>query len=123
MKREVRSPNAPAPVGPYSQAVDAGAVYCAGQLGTDPSTGKLEEGAVAQTSRALGNIEAVLVAAGLNLGDVVKTTIFLVDMAEFQAVNEEYAKHFAPPFPARTTIQAAALPRGARVEIDAVAVH
>lgn len=121
MKKEVRSKDAPSPVGPYSQAVDAGAVYCAGQLGLDPSTGKLEEGAVAQTSRALRNIGAVLGAAGLGLNDVVKTTIFLSDLADFQAVNEEYAKHFSPPYPARTTVQAAALPRGAKVEIDAVA--
>lgn len=123
MKKEVRSGDAPSPVGPYSQAVEAGAVYCAGQLGLDPSTGKLEEGAVAQTSRALRNIEAILGAAGLSLMDVVKTTIFLADLSDFQSVNEEYAKHFSPPYPARTTVQAAALPRGAKVEIEAVAAR
>ena len=123
MKSEVRNQKAPAPVGPYSQAIDAGMVYCSGQLGLDPATGKLEDGAVAQTTRALRNIEAVLESAGLSLRSVVKTTVFLADMSDFQAVNEEYAKHFSPPFPARTTVQAAALPKSARVEIDAVAVR
>jgi len=123
LKSEVRSKAAPSPVGPYSQAVDAGAVYCAGQIGLDPATGALEQGVVAQTARALSNLEGVLSEAGLHLKDVVKTTVFLVDMSEYAQVNEEYAKHFSPPFPARTTVQAAALPRGARVEIDAVAVR
>lgn len=123
MKAEVRTPAAPAPVGPYSQAIDAGAVYCAGQLGTDPATGKVEEGIVAQTARALNNLEAILGSDGLSLKDVVKTTVFLADLSEYAQMNEEYSKHFAPPFPARTTVQAAALPRGARVEIDAIAVR
>lgn len=121
--KEVRSLGAPSPVGPYSQAVDAGAVYCAGQIGIDPGTGELEEGVVAQTKRAISNLEAVLKASGRGMGDIVKTTVFLVDMAEYPHMNEEYAKHFSPPFPARTTVQAAGLPRGARVEIDAVAVR
>lgn len=123
MKSEVRSKSAPAPVGPYSQAIDAGTVYCAGQIGTDPSTGNLEQGVVSQTSRALSNLESVLLAAGLGLRDVVRTTVFMVDLSEFAAMNEEYAKHFAPPYPARSTVQAAALPKGARVEIDAIAVR
>jgi 2-iminobutanoate/2-iminopropanoate deaminase len=123
MKSEVRSPNAPAPAGPYSQAVDAGPVYCAGQLGTDPATGKLEEGVVAQTARALVNLDAVLRSAGLGLANVVKTTVFMADLGEFPQMNDEYAKHFSPPFPARSTVQAAALPKGARVEIDAIAVR
>ena len=123
MKSEIRTQSAPAPVGPYSQGVDAGAVYCSGQIGMDPATGKLVEGIVAQTSRALSNLEGVLAASGLSLADVVKTTVFVADMAEYQAMNEEYARHFKAPFPARTTVQAAALPRGARVEIDAVAVR
>ncbi len=123
LKKEVRTRDAPSPVGPYSQAIDAGSVYCAGQLGTDPSTGKLEDGVVAQTKRALQNIDEVLKAAGLSLKYIVKTSVFLVDMSEYPRMNEEYSKHFSPPFPARTTIQAAALPRGARVEIDATAVR
>ena len=110
-------------MGPYSQAIDAGAVYCAGQIGADPSTGNLAQGVVAQTARALSNLEAVLSAAGMSLHDVVKTTVFLVDLGEFTAMNEEYARHFAPPFPARSTVQVGALPKGARVEIEAIAVR
>ncbi len=123
MNIEVRSKSAPSPVGPYSQAIDAGQVYCAGQIGIDPATGDLESGVVAQTARALTNLEAVLAAAGLSMKNVVKTTVFLLDIADFAQMNEEYGKHFAAPFPARTTVQAAALPRGARVEIEAVAVR
>ena len=119
MKSEVRSKGAPEPIGPYSQGVDAGAVYCSGQLGADPATGKLEDGVAAQTRRALSNLGQVLGAAGLGLRDVVKTTVFMADLSEFAQMNEEYGKHFSPPFPARSTVQAAALPRGARVEIDA----
>ncbi len=123
MRKEIRAQGAPAPAGPYSQAVDAGAVYCAGQLGTDPSTGKLEVGVVEQTRRALQNIDEVLKASGLSLGDVVKTSVFLVDLSDYAQMNEEYSMHFSAPYPARTTVQAAALPRGARVEIDAIAVR
>ena len=119
--REIRPKAAPAPVGPYSPGVEAGSVYCAGQLGIDPDTGVLEGGVVAQTARALSNIQAVLEAAGLGMKNVVKTTVFLADMAEYPLMNEEYARHFSPPYPARTTVQAGALPRAARVEIDAVA--
>ncbi len=123
MKSEVRSKGAPEPIGPYSQGVDGGAVYCSGQLGADPGTGKLEEGIVAQTRRALSNLGEVLGAAGLGLGDVAKTTVFMVDLSEFAQMNEEYGRHFSAPFPARSTVQVAALPKGARVEIDAVAVR
>ena len=123
MKSELKSKSAPSPVGPYSQAIDAGAIYCAGQVGIDPSTGALEEGIVAQTSRALLNLEAVLGVAGIGLGNVTKTTVFMADLSEFQSMNEEYAKHFRPPYPARSTVQVAGLPRGARVEIEAIAVR
>lgn len=123
MKSEIRSKSSPSPIGPYSQGIDAGSVYCSGQVGADPSTGNLEQGIVAQTARALSNLEAVLNAAGLGLKDVVKTTVFLVDLSEFAAMNEEYAKRFSTPFPARSTVQVAALPKGARIEIDAVAVR
>jgi 2-iminobutanoate/2-iminopropanoate deaminase len=122
LNREVRSTNAPAPVGPYSQAIDAGAVYCAGQLGLDAS-GFLEQGVVAQTRRALQNLEAVLKASDLSMKNVVKTNVFMVDLAEFSQMNEEYSKHFTAPYPARTTVQVSALPKGARVEIDAIAVR
>jgi 2-iminobutanoate/2-iminopropanoate deaminase len=123
MKSEVRSKSAPTPIGPYSQAIDSGSVYCSGQIGIDPLTGNLEQGTVQQTSRALSNLDNVLAAAGLSLKNVVKTTVFMVDLSEFAQMNDEYAKHFSPPFPARSTVQAAALPKGARVEIDAVAVR
>jgi len=123
MKAALNSKSAPSPIGPYSQGIEAGAVYCSGQIGLDPSTGSLVEGVVAQTSRALSNLDAVLRAAGMGLGSVVKTTVFMVDLEEFVPMNEEYGKHFTPPFPARSTVQVAALPRGARVEIEAVAVR
>jgi 2-iminobutanoate/2-iminopropanoate deaminase len=123
MKAGVNSKSAPSPIGPYSQGIDAGAVYCSGQIGLDPSTGKLVEGIVAQTDRALSNLDGVLRAAGLGLNNVVKTTVFMVDLGEFSQMNDEYGKHFNTPFPARSTVQVAALPKGARVEIDAVAVR
>ena len=123
MKAALNSKAAPSPIGPYSQGVDAGAVYCSGQIGLEPSTGNLVEGVTPQTSRALSNLDAVLKAAGMGLGNVVKTTVFMVDLTEFAQMNEEYGKHFTPPFPARSTVQVAALPKGARVEIDAVAVR
>jgi len=123
MKAPLNSKSAPAPIGPYSQGVDAGAVYCSGQIGLDPSTGNLVEGVVAQTARALSNLDAVLKAAGMGLNNVVKTTVFMVDLAEFAQMNQEYGKHFSSPFPARSTVQVSALPKGARVEIDAVAIR
>jgi len=123
MKASLNSKSAPNPIGPYSQGIDAGAVYCSGQIGLEPSSGNLVEGVVAQTNRSLMNLDAVLRAAGLGLDNVVKTTVFMLDLAEFTQMNEEYGKHFSAPFPARSTVQVAALPRGARVEIDAVAVR
>jgi 2-iminobutanoate/2-iminopropanoate deaminase len=125
MKREIMSTaKAPAAIGPYSQAVMAGeTLYCSGQLGIDPATGKLEEGVEAQARRSLANLGAILEAAGLAFKDVVKTTIFLADMADFQAVNAIYASSFPGDYPARSTVQVAALPKGGRVEIEAVAVR
>ncbi len=117
----VSAPSAPPAAGPYSQAVDTGRfVFVSGQLPVDPATGRIPDGAAAQ---AFANLRAVLEAAGLGLADVVKTTVFLADLADFAAVNAEYARVFAPPFPARSCIQAAALPKGARLEIDAVAAY
>jgi 2-iminobutanoate/2-iminopropanoate deaminase len=123
MKRRIDTDLAPRPVGPYSQAIEAdGWVWCAGQLGTDPSTGRLVDGGVgAETERALRNLDSVLDAAGATLADVVKTTVYLADISDFTAVNEVYARVFPDPPPARSTIGVAALPRGARVEIEAVA--
>jgi 2-iminobutanoate/2-iminopropanoate deaminase len=123
-RRAVDSQGAPRALGPYSQAVVAGdTVYCAGQVGLDPATGKLVPGGIAaETGRVLENLAAVLAAAGLSLADVVKTTVYVVDLTEFAAMNEVYGRHFAAPYPARATVQVAALPAGARVEIEVVAV-
>ncbi len=123
MKRAVFSEKAPKPIGPYSQAVEVGGyVFCSGQTGMDPKTGELVEGVVAQTNRALTNLKEVLAKVGLTLEDVVKTTVFMTDLTEFSKMNEEYAKHFPRVPPARSTVQVAGLPRGSRVEIDAIAV-
>ena len=114
---------APRALGPYAQAVVAGdLVFCAGQVGIDPATGKLVGGGVsAETARAIENLRAVLEAAGLGLRDVVKTTVYVVDLGEFAALNEVYGRYFPAPHPARSTVQVAALPAGARVEIEAIA--
>ena len=114
---------APAAIGPYSQGIDAGdLVFCSGQLGLDPASGVLVEGGVeAQAERSLRNLAAVLDAAGLAWADVVKTTIFLVDMADFAAVNAVYGRFMPEPPPARSTVAVAALPKGGLVEIEAIA--
>ncbi|MDE2482836.1 MAG: RidA family protein [bacterium] len=119
----IRTDDAPAPIGPYSQAVRAGKeLFCSGQIALDPQTGELVgDDVAAQTDRALRNLGAVLAAAELSFEDVVKTTIFLVDMADFAAVNEVYARYFGESKPARSTVAVAGLPRGARVEIEAIA--
>ncbi len=123
-KQIIHSEAAPSAVGPYSQAVAAGGlVFVSGQIPLDPATGELIDGDIAaQAERVLENLGAVLKAAGLTFGDVVKTTIYLTDMADFAAVNQVYARYFPTEEPARATIQVAALPKGARIEIDAVAV-
>jgi 2-iminobutanoate/2-iminopropanoate deaminase len=119
----VSTPGAPRAIGPYSQGVRAGGfLFTAGQVGFDPATGELvDEGIAEQTERVLENLRAILRAAGLDLGSVVKTTVFLVDMADFGKMNEVYARAFGEHRPARSTVAVAALPRGARVEIEAVA--
>ncbi|HQR17217.1 MAG TPA: RidA family protein [Gemmatimonadales bacterium] len=119
----VSTPDAPKAIGPYSQAIVSGRlVFTAGQVALDPATMELVAGGVAeQTDRALTNLRAVLTAAGTDLAHVVKTTVFLVDMADFAAMNEVYAKHFGAHRPARSTVAVAGLPKGARVEIDVVA--
>ena len=121
-RQEVSAPGAPAAIGPYSQAIAIdGFIFCSGQLGMDPATGQLVEGIANQAERAMVNLEAVLAAAGASLADVVKTTIFLSDLANFSTVNDIYSKHVIAPAPARSTVQVAALPRGALVEIEAIA--
>ena len=119
----VHTPHAPHPIGPYSQAVQSGnELYCSGQIPLDPQTGEIVDGdAAAQAERVLENLGAVLCAAGYHYADVVKTTIFLIDMNDFAAVNGVYEKYFAATKPARSTVAVAALPRGARVEIDCIA--
>jgi 2-iminobutanoate/2-iminopropanoate deaminase len=114
---------APAAIGPYSQAVEAdGFLFTAGQIGLDPDSGEFAGGDVeTQARRALDNLGAILAHAGLSFRDVVKTTVYLIDMGEFPTVNEIYAEYFSDPYPSRSTVAAAALPKGARVEIDVVA--
>ena len=120
----VSTPNAPAALGPYSQAVDTGStVYCSGQLGLDPATGNLADGVQAQTHQALKNLQAVLNEAGLSLDNVVKTTVFVQDLADFGTVNEIYGTYFHGGFPARSCVQIAALPKTALVEIECIAVR
>jgi 2-iminobutanoate/2-iminopropanoate deaminase len=120
----VQTSAAPAAIGPYSQAIRNGElVLTAGQVGIDPATGELVDGGVAaQAERALRNLTAVLDAAGTSPERVVKTTVFLADMADFAAVNEVYARHFSAPYPARSTVAVAGLPKGALVEIEAIAL-
>jgi 2-iminobutanoate/2-iminopropanoate deaminase len=126
MTRQAVSTNAAPPAaGPYSQAIATqDHVFCAGQIGSDPATGELVDGGVeAQAERVLRNLEAVLDAAGCTMADVVKTTCFLADIADFAAFNAVYARFMPDPPPARSTFQVAALPKGARVEIEAIAVR
>jgi 2-iminobutanoate/2-iminopropanoate deaminase len=122
-RQAISTTNAPAAVGPYSQAIVAGdLVFCAGQVPLDPATGEVLQGTIEeQTTRVLRNIGAVLDAAGVTFGDVVKTTVFLVDMGDFAAMNGVYAGFFPDPPPARSTVAVAGLPKGARVEIEAIA--
>ncbi len=122
MKEIISAPNAPAALGPYSHAtVMDGMVFTSGQLGIDPATGKLAEGVAAQAEQALKNLEAVLAAAGASMADVVKTTVFVQDLADFGTVNTIYGQHFGADFPARSCMQVAALPAGGLVEIEAIA--
>ena len=124
MKEIISTENAPGAIGPYSQAVKTnGMVFCSGQIPIDVVTGEFVSNDVAQqTEQVLKNLSAVLEAAGTSLNNVVKTTVFLADMGDFTAMNEVYAKYFSENKPARATVQAAGLPRGARVEIECIAV-
>ena len=122
--KAIHSDNAPAAIGPYSQAIDSGArlVFVSGQLPIDPATGAFPEGGVKeQTRQSLTNAKAILEAAGLGLGNVVKTTVFLADMADFAAMNEVYSQFFSAPFPARSAVAVKTLPKGALVEIECIA--
>lgn len=124
MKQTIKTPKAPGAIGPYSQAVKAnGMLFLSGQIALDPASGQVVAGDVrAQTERVLENLKAVLEAGGSSLGQVLKTTVFLADMADFAAMNDVYGRYFSQEPPARSTVQAAGLPRGVRVEIDVIAL-
>ena len=123
-RRVISTPNAPQALGPYSQAIRSGElIFCAGQAGLDPATGKLVEGGIQeQTRRVLQNLSAALEAAGSSLSRVVKTTVFMVNLDEFKSMNEVYAEFFPSAPPARSTVQVSRLPAGAAVEIEAIAI-
>jgi len=124
MNKAHHTDNAPAAIGPYSQAVQAGnTIYVSGQLPIDPKTGDFVEGDIReQTRQSLTNLKSILQAAGADMKDVVKATVLLADIADFAAMNEVYAEFFAEPYPARAAYQIAALPKNARVEIEVIAV-
>jgi 2-iminobutanoate/2-iminopropanoate deaminase len=120
-KQPIQTADAPAAIGPYSQAIRAGrTVYLSGQIGLDPRTGQLAEGLEAQAQQVFRNLRGVVEAADASFDDVVKLTIMLADLGDFARVNEIMATHFKAPYPARSTYQVAALPRGARIEVEAI---
>lgn len=123
--KQISTQNAPAAIGPYSQAIEVnGFVYASGQLPIDPATGAFPKGGVKeQTRQSLLNVKAILEEAGLALSNVVKTTVYLADMGDFAAMNEVYSQFFAQPFPARSAIAVKALPKGALVEVEVVAAR
>jgi 2-iminobutanoate/2-iminopropanoate deaminase len=126
MRETIKTSHAPAAIGPYSQAIKMAAgkmIFTAGQIALDPASGRLVEGDIAaQTRRALENVKAILTAAGATLENVVKTTVFMADLGEFAAMNEVYGEYFPTNPPARSTVEVKALPRGAKVEIESIAV-
>ncbi|MGZ3511658.1 MAG: Rid family detoxifying hydrolase [Candidatus Binataceae bacterium] len=123
MKHQISTPAAPSAIGPYAQAIADGEwVFCSGQIGIDSASGRLVEGGIEhETRRVMENLREVLGAADLGFEDIVKTTIYVVDLGEFDIINRIYGEHLNSPYPARATVQVAALPRGARIEIDAIA--
>lgn len=124
MKKAIATTAAPGAIGPYSQAIDASSfVFVSGQIPVDPATGNVPDGISAQAAQSLKNLAAILDAAGLSTANVVKTTVFLADMGDFAAMNAEYAKAFAEPFPARSAVAVRELPKGVLVEIEAIAVR
>ena len=120
----ISTQNALAAIGPYSQALDLGGmVFVSGQIPVDPATGAMPEDVQDQARQSLANLKAILAEAGLTMADVVKTVVFLADLDDFAAVNEVYAQAFAQPFPARSCVQVAGIPKGAKVEIECIAVR
>ncbi|MBZ5647849.1 MAG: RidA family protein [Acidobacteriia bacterium] len=125
MREPIATKDAPQAIGPYSQAIKAnGLVFCSGQVALDPASGQVVAGDVAaQTERVLKNLAGVLAAAGSGMDKVLKTTVFLKNMGDFAAMNEVYGRHFKPPFPARSTVEVARLPKDVLVEIDVIATQ
>lgn len=124
MKKVIATTEAPGAIGPYSQAIDTGSfVYASGQIPLDPETGLIPEGITEQTRRSLENVGAILRAAGLDYANVVKTTVFLADMAHFGAMNEVYGRFFTQPYPARSAVAVRELPKGVLVEIEVIALR
>jgi len=125
MKKAISTSQAPAALGPYSQAIEAGGtVYVSGQVPIDPATGEFVQGGIKElTARSLTNIQNILAEAGLTMSNVVKTSVFLADMADFAEMNEVYATFFTAPFPARSAVAVKTLPKGSRIEIECIAVR
>lgn len=124
MKKVIATTAAPGAIGPYSQAIDTGTfVYASGQIPIIPETGAIPEGITAQTEQSLKNVKAILAEAGLTMANVVKTTVFLSDMANFGPMNEVYAQAFEAPYPARSAVAVRELPKGVLVEIEVIAVR
>ncbi len=124
MKNVISTTEAPGAIGPYSQGIDLGnIVFCSGQIPVNPATGLMPEGITAQTEQAIANVRALLKSIGLGLENVVKTTVFLADIADFAAMNEVYASHFAEPYPARSAVAVKDLPKGAMVEVEVIAAR
>lgn len=125
MKKSISTTNAPAAIGPYSQAIVAeaqnGLLFVSGQIPVNPATGEIPEGITAQTAQSLANVKAILAQAGLTVDNVVKTTVFMADMGDFVAMNEVYASVFTEPFPARSAVAVKALPKNVLVEIEVIA--
>ncbi len=122
MKKAIATTKAPGAIGPYSQAIDAGAfVFISGQIPVNPETGNIAEGITAQTAQSIANIKAILAEAGLTIDNVVKTTVFLADMGDFAAMNAVYAENFTSPFPARSAVAVKELPKQVLVEIEVIA--
>lgn len=122
MKKAIATTKAPGAIGPYSQAIDAGAfLFISGQIPVNPETGAIAEGITAQTTQSIANIKAILAEAGLSIDNVVKTTVFLADMGDFAAMNAVYAENFTSPFPARSAVAVKELPKQVLVEIEVIA--
>ncbi len=121
--KQISTTNAPAAIGPYSQALRCGNMtFVSGQIPVDPATGSMADTIEAQAEQALTNLENVLAAAGLTVANVIKTTVFLADLADFPVVNGIYERHFKAPYPARSCVQVAGIPKGAKVEIECIAI-